>query len=108
MNAIDPRERLVETGNKLLDTIYKLKQWEEKWPELAAAVAAGVTPDNAGELMLRNMDGIMESLALSADHKRLHDEYYTLRSTIEALDKPRPSVHFENSPDERDVFGGQY
>jgi hypothetical protein len=93
----DPREKLVTTGSHLLDTIYTMRLWEQRYPELfqlMESTKAGHEPDGVdiSRVMSENIEGILQSLTLSSEYTRLLNEYITLRQTIEALDSPRSDM----------------
>ena len=87
---------LTITGNALLDTLYQMHQWDQKYPEIRHALDGGAGYDDprVQAFLQRHdfVDAFISSMTLMADRQRLLHEYNLLRSTIEALEAPRPSM----------------
>lgn len=96
MPTTDPREQLTITGNALLDVLYRMHKWDQQYPELRQALdqGAGYDDPRVQEFLNRPdfVDAFVSSMTLIADRQRLLHEYNLLRSTIEALEAPRPSM----------------
>lgn len=90
-NSIDPRERLVRTGNDLLDILYALDGTEQIVKPMLDA-----KDDDAKIKELMDAPGAAEAIisAIGNGFKRdaLLREYVTLRQTIEALTTERPAM----------------
>lgn len=92
----DPREQLVQTGAQLLDILYAEHQWEQRFPDIAAALRARKQGDDPDVTAITNspdfIDAFLSSMNIASERHRLIQEYFLLRSTIEALDQPRPPM----------------
>jgi hypothetical protein len=82
--SIDPRERLMIVGNKILDATYEL----DKTEALVKAITA-VKDDRDTLSLLMKEEGatkaMISSITLSFERAALTREYIILRSTIESL-----------------------
>jgi hypothetical protein len=92
----DPREQLVEMGNKLLDLIYRRAEWERKNLDLVKLIERKQHGDDIPDAELIEMtsrpgliEAIMEDLNLDAQYSATRSQYVLLRNTIESLDRPR-------------------
>lgn len=94
--ATDPRERLIHTGNELLDIVYKLTIHERTNAELFAAAKSG--SDDRIKAAVAGLSGRTLADAvigfLELEHKRsdLVARYVLLRETIEQLEQPRDDM----------------
>ena len=85
----DPRERLVQVGNALLDTIYQEEALDEYRDRLIAAASMPEGDERLEEAKaLLTGDGLEKSvnpLTIQSKRRELTREYVTIRQTIEAL-----------------------
>jgi hypothetical protein len=97
--AKDPREQLVETGNQLLECLYKKHLWALQYPHLVKLVEENREGDDPEVLKMMKspefIPALIEAMTGSNDYTRLYNQYTMLRDTIEALDKPRPGSPLE-------------
>jgi hypothetical protein len=87
----DPRERMVKTGNDLLDTIYQLAEYDD-FQARVNAISKMDKDDpatvEASKALLDGDDGIstvIKLLELQGRRSTLLREYVTIRQTIEAM-----------------------
>jgi hypothetical protein len=89
--ATDPRERMVQTGNELLNVLYRIAEHDEFQRRISAvnkmdksdpavSAAAKELLDGPG-----GMDTLFKLLELHGRRDSLLREYVTIRQTIEAL-----------------------
>ena len=85
----DPRERLVQTGNSLLDVIYQEAALAEYRKKVIAMtkMADGDAKAEAAKALLDGdgTESFIKSLELEGQRRDLTNEYVTIRQTIEAL-----------------------
>ena len=96
MNNADPREALIQKGNELLDIMYEVSQLERKHEDIIKAVknSDGMSRDEKASLIFDKdfISVITERLELHSRYEKTLAAYSLLRSTIEALDVPRPTL----------------
>lgn len=82
--ATDPRERLVQLGNEILDATYVLEQSKDP---VEAMLAAKDDREQLHELFVGGgMDVLLTRIKTNAARASLVAEYCAIRSTIEALE----------------------
>lgn len=95
--STDPRERLQQVGSELLDAIYGLRDSSD----LLKQIKAAKNDPAAGEAMLKPKDDggdsdflvdFLKMVNLTAQRDKLLSEYVAIRTTLEAVDGPRPEV----------------
>lgn len=99
MMHTDPREELVNVGNKLLDLLYKRDEWKRENPVLVTLADRKqrgdyISDDEMMEVAQRPgvVQALLEDLTHEGQYGRLLSEYTTLRRTIEALERPRTTM----------------
>lgn len=94
--SIDPRERLVQTGNELLDVVFKLAIHERTHAELILAAKSGSDIQITASIAGLSGDALANAVIglLELEHKRgeLVGRYVLLRETIEQLEAPRSDL----------------
>lgn len=93
MATTDPREKLLQTGNELLDVIYWLATKADDAGALvkrlnASSATAGGDPADA-TVVEESIGLAMEGFRMVARRNELAAQYTLLRSTIEAMEAGR-------------------
>jgi hypothetical protein len=86
----DPRERMVQTGNDLLNTLYRIAEYDELQRKASAVNRMDKSDPATGAAAAALIDAhgvetLLELLDLQGRRDSLLREYVTIRQTIEAL-----------------------